>query len=463
VKAIRGGAEYAIPVLSVAVAALATALAQPWMGPSISLFFFPAIVITSVYGGYGPGLLATLLSTAVLAFFFVPPYNSFNIGTDDALRLIAFAVVAVLTAYLGAARRRAEDAQRLALTDLQRAVDTLRKVIGWPVFVDASFANGARKVVQYAAGVVKATRVVAVWEADEEPWVYSVASDEASGRVERQPPTALAPTIARLEASGLVSASFALEHVKGRVFFAGIAGPGDAMPLVEVVAREVGNSLDQLYVQEGMQQVAIREDRLRVARDLHDGVLQSLTGIRLQLHELAATGEPAAPVRERLLAVERAIALDQRDLRTFIDGLKPSPKPRADGPVAERLEELRARLGREWKTSIAVRVTPIDLSLPPPVDDAVRLMVREAVVNALQHAHPSRVSVDVQRDDGGPLRIVVSDDGRGFPFRGRVDQSQLDASNVGPVSLRERVVALSGSMAIESTAAGSRLEITLPA
>jgi signal transduction histidine kinase len=107
-------------------------------------------------------------------------------------------------------------------------------------------------------------------------------------------------------------------------------------------------------------------------------------------------------------------------------------------------------------------VNPIDLSLPPPLDDAVRLMVREAVVNAVKHAQPSRVSIEVERDGTGSLRILVADDGHGFPFRGRVGESELEASNAGPVSLRERVVALGGSLAIESTAAGSRLEITVP-
>src|SRR5262245_33537487 len=97
--------------------------------------FFPAVVFAAVHGGYGPALFATLLSAASLAFFFVPPRYSFDLGPDDLFRLTAFAAVAVATASLSASRRRAQDAQRRALDELHAALTTLRKVSGWPTFV----------------------------------------------------------------------------------------------------------------------------------------------------------------------------------------------------------------------------------------------------------------------------------------------------------------------------------------
>jgi len=83
-------------------------------------------------------------------------------------------------------------------------------------------------------------------------------------------------------------------------------------------------------------------------------------------------------------------------------------------------------------------------------------------VNALKHAHPSKVTVDVAARDGGALAIVVRDDGRGFPERGHLDHDELVRRNAGPASLRDRVTAMGGRMAIDSTASGSRIEITLP-
>ncbi len=464
---------YAVAIGAVAAACAATFVLRSLMGPSVSLLFFPAVIVTAVYGGYGPALLATVLSTAALAFFFVAPFYSFEIGTDDIIRLAVFAGVAVVTASVSSARRRAEAAQREALEELRGAINTLRKVSGWPVFVDAELAAGARKVLEEAVNVVGCARAVAVWEAEEEPWIFVGASSgepetvARHGPIERErliPEPFDAPT--RYDKPlGSASAAFAVEHLRGRVLFFGIPGtPADIMPLAEIVAREVGNSLEQLYLHDRLQQIAIREDRIRLARDLHDGVLQSLTGIRLQLQALAVEHGAPSSISDRLLAVERAIAIEQRELRMFIEDLKPiTSRGLSPAGLEGMLEELRARLAAEWQTPIVVRVSPPGLAILAPAEDTLRLMVREAVINALKHAHPSRVSIDVQPHGPYTLRVVVSDDGRGFPFRGRLEHDALVASNAGPVSLRERVASAGGTLAVESSAAGSRVEIVLPA
>ena len=188
-------ARYAMAVATVALASIGTLMMRPWLGSSISLFFFPAVVFTAMYAGHGPSLAATVLSTLSLAFFFVQPYNSFDIGADDAIRLAVFAVVAIVIASVSAARRRAEDAQHDALNELQSALDTLRKVSGWPVFADANLGGGARKVLEHAASVVGSVRAVALWEAEEEPWVYVAHSAGPLDTVERHPPTRFTPVV----------------------------------------------------------------------------------------------------------------------------------------------------------------------------------------------------------------------------------------------------------------------------
>jgi signal transduction histidine kinase len=464
---------YAVGVGAVGAATALTFLLRGVLGPSISLLFFPAVILTAVYGGYGPALLATVLSTASLAFFFVAPAFSFDVGPDDVIRLAVFAAVGLATASISAARRDAEAAQRDALEELRAAVNTLRKVSGWPVFVDAQLAAGARKVLEHAANVVGCTRAVAVWEAEEEPWVFEAASAGEPDAVARHSPLQRdrlvpepfdAPTQYD-KALGSASAAFALEHLRGRVSFTGIPGtPTDIVPLTEIVAREVGNSLEHLYLHDRLQQIAIREDRIRVARDLHDGVLQSLTGIRLQLQALADEHGAPSSISDRLLAVERALAIEQRELRMFIEDLKPLGRRRlADSGLTALLEELRSRLEAEWQTPVVVRVSPPGLAVGAPVEETLRLMVREAAINALKHAHASRVTVDVQPHGVDALRLVVSDDGRGFPFRGRMEHDALVSSNAGPLSLRERVTAAGGTLAVESSPRGSRVEIILPA
>jgi len=100
----RGLVGYGIAVLAVAIAGLVTWAIYPWLSPSISLLFFPAVLVSAMFCGYGPAMLSTLLSTLVLAFMFVPPRYSLNIGIDDLLRLGAFTVVALAMAWISAAR-----------------------------------------------------------------------------------------------------------------------------------------------------------------------------------------------------------------------------------------------------------------------------------------------------------------------------------------------------------------------
>jgi signal transduction histidine kinase len=458
-------AAYLLSIGIVALATLGTFVIYPWIEPSISLLFFLAVVVPGIYGGYGPALLSAALSTLALAYFFVPPRYSFNIGVDDGVRLSVFATVAVATASLSAARRRAEDAQKRSLLELRSAIDTLRKVSGWPVLIGADSSSSLARMLGHAAAVVGARRAIVGWESDDEPWLY-VADSEQPGRVvTRHDAAELQPLVAELAKEAAVgSAPFETEHLSGRVFFVDMerAAGSDTDAAVELVAREVGTSLDQLYLAERLRQVAVREDRLKLSRDLHDGVLQALTGIRLELQAIAAEPGIASGAHDRLLAIERALAIEQRELRLFIDELKPeAAAPAESGPLAERVEQMCARLSAEWKTPIVVRVSPPDLALPAEAAQPIRLMVHEAIVNALKHARASRIEVAIE-GAARALRIVVADDGRGFPFRGRVSHDELARANIGPASLRGRVAALDGRLAIDSSEAGSRVELTLP-
>jgi signal transduction histidine kinase len=409
------------------------------------------------------------------------------------IRAVYLAVAAALLVYLGQheARLRAQ----------------IERLAGWPSVGHGEAAGVVRRILSHGAGIVGSPRAVAMWEAGEEPWRYVATWSQNEFAMKRWSPEEFEPVVpSSLDGSafltagpvnadavvvmsrgdvltewrgqpvhpalpigdrevGLVSAPFQTERVSGRVFLCDLPLPTpDLLPLTEVIARETGASLDQLYVTRRLAEVALSDERIRVARDLHDGVLQSLTGIRLELQSVAtgSSGEMPARTRDRLLNIERAIAMEQRELRLFIAGLHPSARPDpAMSPLAARLEEVRERLMLEWKMPVSLRLGPCPAQLPDPITQGLPLMVHEAVVNALKHAQPSRVSVEVQRN-ADALQVVVSDDGRGFSFRGRYDDAALAAMGAGPVSLRARVASLRGQMTIESTPAGSRVEISLP-
>jgi signal transduction histidine kinase len=165
-------------------------------------------------------------------------------------------------------------------------------------------------------------------------------------------------------------------------------------------------------------------------------------------------------MRNRLFAMERALAIEQRELRLFIEELEPHAATPDDTRLAARLNALRERIALEWKAPVSIRVTKASTTIPERFEQAVPLMVHEAIVNALKHGQPSRVSVTV---DSNPLelRIIVADDGHGFPFRGRYGHAALVEGMAGPRSLLSRVEELGGQLSIESTDAGARVEIVL--
>jgi K+-sensing histidine kinase KdpD len=118
---VRLGA-YGLAVLSVAAAGLLTGALWKFVQPSATPLFFVAIMVCTMNGGFGPGLTATVLSTLTITYFFTVPAFSFEVGLDDAFRLALFAIVAALTTYIQAARRRAEEGRKRTLTELQGAL-----------------------------------------------------------------------------------------------------------------------------------------------------------------------------------------------------------------------------------------------------------------------------------------------------------------------------------------------------
>ena len=464
---LRGALSYAVAVAAVAIATLATLALRPWMGGSASLLFFPAVIVPALYGGYGPALLSAVLSTASMAYFFISPIYTWDLGIDDAIRLGVFSGVAAISAWLSARRRLAEDAQRKSLRDLEGSLLTLQRVSGWPAPIGPDMGATVRKMLAHAASTLGAANAAVAWEAEDEPRVYIASTTDKPGVVHEASTSAdewrgeFPPEIVRrIGSEAPASAPFETDQVAGRVYFTGVEpSEVDLTPVLTLVAREVGNSLSQMHLSERIRELAVHEDRIRVSRDLHDGVLQALTGVRLELQAIADT---AGPLADRLRALERALATEQRELRLFIDELRPAPHGIAEAdPIAVRLTEMCARFSAEWKIPVTLRVMPVDVALPRTIEQALRLMIHEGVSNALKHGHPSRVSVDIETNES-QLKVIIADDGLGFPFRGRLDHDELAGFTAGPASLRERVSALDGRLSVESRPTGSRVEFVIP-
>jgi signal transduction histidine kinase len=270
---------------------------------------------------------------------------------------------------------------------------------------------------------------------------------------------------ARFAMRRVLSLSLPGENWQGRLFLLDKRWmTSDDLILGEIVARQVIADMNELFMQQRLQQAAAMAERLRLARDLHDGLLQSLTGVAFQLeiaHRLLEADPQAA--RERLQDMQRQIAAEQCSLRVFIEELKPVPHilMHSESNLAACLEELGQRIERQWGLSVAVTVEPPKEPLPDLFRHEIYHLVQEALINAARHAQASVARVQLGTQDE-QVHIVIADDGHGYPFHGRYDLAALTAMQLGPVSLQERVMALRGELMITSTESGTRLEITLP-
>jgi signal transduction histidine kinase len=204
--------------------------------------------------------------------------------------------------------------------------------------------------------------------------------------------------------------------------------------------------------QSELRRLEILDDRERIAKELHDGVIQSLFAVGMSLQGAAALANDPGIARRIEGAVEdidRAI----RDLRNYIFGLRP-------GILADRqLDQALRELGSEFEArSDVVTVVDVDPTvaseLASVASDVVQL-TREALSNVGRHAKAATCRVSLWRD-GGSAFLEIDDDGRGF---------ELDdnTGGMGIANLRGRVTSLGGTMAIDSRAGeGTAVRISLP-
>ncbi len=403
------------------------------------------------------------------------------------MRVTSLSVATLLLAYVGAY--------------YERVRTELTKLAAWPPLVSDQTEPMIRETLLLVRDLMAAPRTLLVWEEEEEPWttvamladgelemtreapgflemMVSAAAREATflernGRdttallvtdrgTRREGTSALTPEgAARFRPQAMLSAPVRGQTISGRIFFFDRNDVQvDDVVVVEIVARLVAARLDQLNIALRTRFAAVAQERLRMARDLHDGFLQSLTAASLQLemtNRLIET-DPAS-ARARLQNVQDLIAADQSELRSLINALRPEAAlPRKT--LAARLEELAERLRRQWDVEVAITIESSAVGLPDDLASEIYNIITEGAVNAAKHGRASRIGVELYTD-AAEIAMIVADDGTGFSFTGAYTLEELNMDRRGPVTLKERVAALGGDLMLYSTPKGSRVDIRL--
>lgn len=237
----------------------------------------------------------------------------------------------------------------------------------------------------------------------------------------------------------------------------------DGLIIGSLIARLAATRLESVYLVRRLEEAAAVKERLSVARDLHDTVLQTLTGTALQL--TAATrlleSDQQGAALERLNIASQHVEFVELEMRALIRRLRPTATAPRNEPLEERLANLKQRIETQWQVNIAL-TTAVPQVLPERLVQQVMFIVNEAVLNAARHAAASTIRVDVSLDDSRTLRLQIADDGRGFPMKGVYDLEALNELGIGPKTVKERVTELGGSLTLSTDETGTAVVALLP-
>jgi signal transduction histidine kinase len=234
----------------------------------------------------------------------------------------------------------------------------------------------------------------------------------------------------------------------------------DDVETLSSLANQAAIAIENASLQRELRDVAVRDERERIARELHDGLAQVLGYVNTKsqaVEELLAGGRigDARAQLEQLAAAARSLYVDVRET---ILGLR-GPIPAEHGLI-EALSGYAGRFAEASKLAVVFEVSDAARSARPSAEVEAQIfrIVQEALTNIRKHAAARRVTVQLDVADGR-LVVDVADDGRGFDGT----SPSADWPHYGLITMRERAEAVAGTIAWSSRPGeGTRLRVTAP-
>jgi len=353
---------------------------------------------------------------------------------DVVLAALAAAALVVVTAVMdGDAGDRSFDALAAVLVAVAGGVLALHRRAPMAVLAVTTSAVAVYGLREYPGGPIYLTVIVGIF-------AVSVARGPAKAWV----PAALATAVLLVTTfDGSAGHEIALwvSWAVGALLLGGsVLGRRAERAAMEERARHLAESREE----EARRRVA--EERVRIARDLHDSVAHSMASISVQAgvgaHVLDERPEDA---RAALLAIRRASRDALAELRATLGMLRSSEAaPREPAAGLDRLPSL-VESARAAGLPVEVVIEGDARPLPPAVDAAAFRIVQESLTNVIRHAGPARATVAVRHGDGG-VEVDVTDDGRGATGGDGDPDAAGGGGGHGLAGMRERVAHLGGEL-----------------
>jgi len=252
----------------------------------------------------------------------------------------------------------------------------------------------------------------------------------------------------------------------GRVILLGREGArrrfsaGDLRWLEQIV-RHIGRPLDNIFLLRSLRARAVESERSRISRDLHDGVLQTLLSLKIQLDVLRKkVPQKTEQASKAIDGLFKTVQQESEELRRMVTDLRPLRVESAD--MRELMMGFAERFRTEHGLAVDLFIKDRDFRVPDRICRELFQIYRESLHNIKKHANASHVVVKLEQDET-KVSLVVDDNGLGFSFSGRYTSEELDRLRLGPISIKERTRGVGGTLTVESNPGhGARLTVEIP-
>jgi signal transduction histidine kinase len=223
----------------------------------------------------------------------------------------------------------------------------------------------------------------------------------------------------------------------------------DHLALGERLHSEVPSLMERRLLFSALREGAIARERVALARNLHDGVVQFLAGSAYKIEAISRSSESSDAVAADLQELKQLMLLEQEDLRSSIGTLR-KDKVGLEETAAEA-KALCKRLARQWRVKCSCASDVRDARVPARLHMDLLNMIKEGVANAARHGAASKVEIRFLGNERQLELIVKNDAGAG-----------ASKASIAPWSIRERTAEIGGSVSIAMEGRSTVLRIAVP-
>jgi signal transduction histidine kinase len=240
------------------------------------------------------------------------------------------------------------------------------------------------------------------------------------------------------------------EAGEGKLLLGGIDGLcSDHIELGAYLGDAIAMHIQRHALLNAVSESATAQARLSLARDLHDSIVQFLAGATFRVEAISRSLRAGERPDRELRDLKQMLLQEQQELRSSIGALRKDEIPLPE--LAANLSGLCERLARQWDIRCSFSAEVSDVAAPMRLHLDTHQLIREAVANAVRHAHAKSVQVQLSVEEFD-LRLDISNDGG---WGGQLRKGS-------PWSLRERVDEANGTLILATRDTGTSVSITLP-